>query len=279
MTQKARQRALQDSYATVDGIPFKMPINSLNSPALMVGFTVDYAQTAALLPGEEIKLVKLPRGRALMIITVIDYKKTDIGSYIEFSIAFACYHKRAGARFMGTFLAERTSAVGQYVWDLPVSTEISVKGGKGIWGMPKHQANLDFDVTPDQMSSQYDLDGELCMRITVPAEAAEDPPARLRRHQLLPVSRHADEVQHLLLGHRRGGCGPDREGRVHARPASADGSAPDASNLGPCHLRRLHARFPWRSRRPLRGLVHHRTRSTRTPTGGEVAQSGCRAAE
>ena len=168
MTPKARQRALQGSYATVDGIPFKMPINSLNSPALMVGFTVDYAQTAALLPGEEIKPVKLPRGRALMIITVIDYKKTDIGSYIEYSIAFACYHKRAGARFMGTFLAERTSAVGQYVWDLPVSTEISVKGGKGIWGMPKHRANLDFDVTSEQMSSQYDLDGELCMRITVP---------------------------------------------------------------------------------------------------------------
>ena len=68
---------------------------------------------------------------------------------------------------LATLLRERTTAVGQYVWDLPVSTLVSVKGGKGIWGMPKHQANLDFRVDDAEMSSQYDLDGELCMRITV----------------------------------------------------------------------------------------------------------------
>ena len=42
---------------------------------------------------------------------------------------------------------QKTFGLGQYVVDLPVSTEVSVKGGKGIWGMPKHQANLDFVVT------------------------------------------------------------------------------------------------------------------------------------
>ena len=57
--------------------------------------------------------------------------------------------------------------MGQYVYDLPVSSEISVKGGKGIWGMPKHQANLDFQIGPQTVSSQYDLDGELAMRVTI----------------------------------------------------------------------------------------------------------------
>ncbi len=61
----------------------------------------------------------------------------------------------------------KKAGTGQYVWDLPVSSLISVKGGKGIWGMPKHQANLDFRVDDHSMSSQYDLDGKLCMRITV----------------------------------------------------------------------------------------------------------------
>jgi Acetoacetate decarboxylase (ADC) len=167
MTIPPRQRALTGTYALVDGIPFTMPVNSLDSPALMAGFTVDYDQASALIPGEEIKLVRLPRGRALLMITVIDYRTTDIGRYVEFSIAFACYHRRAGRRFLRTLMSERTSAIGQFVWDLPVSSLISVKGGKGIWGMPKHQANLDFVVTDDEMSSQYDLDGELCMRITV----------------------------------------------------------------------------------------------------------------
>ena len=42
---------------------------------------------------------------------------------------------------------------GQYVFDLPVCSEISVKGGKGIWGMPKHQANLDF-IIPIRQSAR-----------------------------------------------------------------------------------------------------------------------------
>jgi hypothetical protein len=61
----------------------------------------------------------------------------------------------------------KTFGTGQYVYDLPVSTEISVKGGKGIWGMPKHRASLDFSDGEDWVSSQYDLDGQLAMRVDV----------------------------------------------------------------------------------------------------------------
>jgi hypothetical protein len=167
VTLPTRQRALADQYALVDDIGFEMPVNSVDSPALMAGFTVGYDRAAAMLPGREMRLVRLPRGRALLLVTVIHYVTTDIGAYVEFSIAFACYHRRAGAHFLGTVLREGSSAVGQYVWDLPVSTLVSVKGGKGIWGMPKHQANLDFRITDHEMSSQYDLDGKLCMRVTV----------------------------------------------------------------------------------------------------------------
>ncbi len=162
-----RQRALADSHALVDGIPFHLPVNSHDSPALMAVFTVDHAGAQELLPGRELAALRLPGGRAPLVVTVIDYRTTDIGSYVEYSIALACVHRRAGDGQLRTLLSERTSAVGQYVWDLPVSTLVSVKGGKGIWGMPKHQANLDFRVGDHEMSSQYDLDGQLCARITV----------------------------------------------------------------------------------------------------------------
>jgi hypothetical protein len=59
--------------------------------------------------------------------------------------------------------------IGQFVIDLPVSTEISVKGGKGIWGMPKHRASLSFDVDEKQkrISAQYDLDGQLAAYVEI----------------------------------------------------------------------------------------------------------------
>src|SRR5215218_9631973 len=101
-----RQRALAGEYALVDDIPFEMPVNSLDSPALMAGFTVDHDQASALIPGCELGLIRLPRHRALLVVTVIEYRTTDIGKYVEYSIAFACHHKPAGNSMWGTLLSE-----------------------------------------------------------------------------------------------------------------------------------------------------------------------------
>jgi len=151
---RARQRIerLRGRHALVDGIPFKLPIDSSDTPALMAAFPISANAAAKLIPGEEIQPVRLGGDVGLLIVTVVNYITTDIGSYIEFSIAIAC---------------RRGLSVGQWVVDLPVSTEISVKGGKGIWGMPKHQANIDFVERADKVWSQYDLDGQLCCRIEV----------------------------------------------------------------------------------------------------------------
>jgi hypothetical protein len=167
MTIPRRQRRQTGKFALVDGIPFHMPIDSKDTAALMAIFSIDADAAREILPGNEIHPFRLLNGRGALVITVVDYRTTDIGKYIEFSIAIACTRGPKPAPRMLPALFRRTFETGQYVFDLPVSTEISVKGGKGIWGMPKHQANLDFVETDDQVSSQYDLDGSLAMRIEV----------------------------------------------------------------------------------------------------------------
>jgi hypothetical protein len=156
-------------HALVDAIPYTLPVASHESPALIAAFTIDARAAADLLAGEEVHPLRLWGGRALLLITVVDYRSTNIGRYIEFSIAIACTHgpSAAPALIPALPLAQRLFGTGQYVIDLPVSSEVSVKGGKGIWGMPKHQANLDFVIAPRTVSSQYDLDGQLCIRIEV----------------------------------------------------------------------------------------------------------------
>ncbi|GAB3394374.1 hypothetical protein GCM10027568_24890 [Humibacter soli] len=156
----ARQRRIAGTAATVDGIDYVMPVNSEPSPVLMAAFPTDARQAAALLPGEELHPFLMPNGRALLVVTVIDYLATDIGSYIEYSLAIAVTHTAGAAPPLLPLLLRNTFQLGQYVVDLPVSTEVSVKGGKGIWGMPKHQASLDFRVTEGSVSSAYELDGE-----------------------------------------------------------------------------------------------------------------------
>ena len=153
-------------YALVDGIPFQLPVRSEQTPALMAAFSINPEKAARLLPGNEVHPFRV-WNKGLLVVTVVNYQLTNIGQYIEFSIAIACTHGSRRAPRLLPALMQKTFGTGQYVYDLPVSTEISVKGGKGIWGMPKHQANLDFVVGSEWVSSQYDLDGQLVMRIDV----------------------------------------------------------------------------------------------------------------
>ena len=109
----------------------------------MAAFSINAEKARALLPGNEIYPLRL-WNKGVLVITVIDYRDTAIGKYIEYSIAIACTHGPKPAPRLLPAVLMNNYGTGQYVYDLPVSTEISVKGGKGIWGMPKHQANLDF---------------------------------------------------------------------------------------------------------------------------------------
>lgn len=154
-------------HALVDGIRFALPVNSEDTPSLMAIFPIDVRKAAELIQGNEMHPFRLWGDRGALVITVVNYEITDIGRYVEFSIAIACTHAERPAPRLLPALFTRHYGTGQYVVDLPVSTEISVKGGKGIWGMPKHQANLDFVISKRTVSSQYDLDGQLAMRIEI----------------------------------------------------------------------------------------------------------------
>lgn len=152
-------------FSLVDGVPFKLPVAATNSPALMAIFPIDAEKARAFLP-KGIHPLRLWK-KALLIVAVIDYRETPIGKYVEYSIAIACTHGRKPAPRLLPALFMDFFKAGQYVVDLPVSSEISVKGGKGIWGMPKHQGHLNFTISEERISSQYDLDGKLVAYVEI----------------------------------------------------------------------------------------------------------------
>ncbi|MDI2021955.1 acetoacetate decarboxylase family protein [Paenarthrobacter nicotinovorans] len=169
-----RQERLRGQHAFADGIKYVMPVNSDDSPVLMAAFPINKRAAAAVLPGTEMRPFSLG-GKGLLVVTVVNYKSTDIGKYIEYSLAIAITHGSRPAPPILPLLFQRTFKLGQFVVDLPVSTEVSVKGGKGIWGMPKHQANLDFVVTDSTVSALYEKDGKLGCYIEIERPAAPSP--------------------------------------------------------------------------------------------------------
>jgi hypothetical protein len=175
----SRVRWLATRYANVDGIPFAMPVGARQSPAIFAAFTIDPDAAAAILPGQELHPARILR-RGILVVTVVDYMDTTIGRYIEFCIGIAVTRGRSPAIPLLPMLLQPLFGTAVYIYDLPVSTEISVKGGLGIFGMPKRQANLDFIVGADTLSSQYDLDGQLAMRIDLPRPGRAWLPMRIR---------------------------------------------------------------------------------------------------
>lgn len=154
-------------YALVDNIPFTLPVQAKNSPALMAGFFCDYKKAQSLMPGNELHPLKYFNGKAIFMVTVIDYRDTTIGKYIEYSLAIACTRGKKPAPLLPAGIFMKSYGTGQFILDLPVSSEISVKGGKGIWGMPKHKASLDFIIGDQMVSSQYEKDGQFAFRIEI----------------------------------------------------------------------------------------------------------------
>lgn len=166
-------------FSLVDGIPFKLPVAATNSPALMALFPINLEKAKAFLPKTGIHPFRL-WNTGLLIVTVIDYRETPIGKYIEYSIAIACTHGEKPAPRLLPAIFMSFFNTGQYVVDLPVSSEISVKGGKGIWGMPKHQGHLNFLIEENKVSSQYDLDGKLVAYIEIEPPKKTCIPVKMR---------------------------------------------------------------------------------------------------
>jgi hypothetical protein len=166
MGKPARLDRQTGRWALVDGIPFRMPVYCNNCPALFAMFSINAEKARKLISGNEIHPLRL-WNKGLLVVSVVDYLDTNIGRYIEFSIAIACTRGARLAPRLLPALFPTHYGTGQWVWDLPVSTEVSVKGGKGIWGMPKHQASMNYVIGDDVVSSQYDQDGMFAVKIEI----------------------------------------------------------------------------------------------------------------
>lgn len=145
---------------------------------MLAAFTIDPHAAAAILPGQELFPCRV-MGRGLLVLTVVDYTDTTIGRYVEMCIGILATRGRRHAPPLIPAVLRGAFGTGVYIYDLPVSTEISVKGGLGIWGMPKRRASLDFVIGPDTVSTQYDVDGQLALRLDVPKPGRTPLPMRM----------------------------------------------------------------------------------------------------
>ena len=171
----ATREPLAGAHCVVDDIPFDTPLLCRGGSLLLAAFTIDIARAAELLPHAAFRPFRL-WNRGVLVVTAGRFHNPNLGTYVGTSFAIACTRGAITAPRLLPALLQRRFGFGQFILDFPVNTELAVKAGKGIWGMPKHEANLNFIVANDEfgeivsIGSQYDCDGEFgaYVEISVP---------------------------------------------------------------------------------------------------------------
>ncbi len=141
---------LEQREISFGGFTGKAPMFCRNVHLMGAVFSADRAVVSGMLDGTGLRPLRLPLGRAAVAIHAIEYGETDVGPYNELALSLLV---RPGLPVAPGALALVTSDIFNrfhgYIQELPVTTEISVEGGRRVFNYPKYLAEITFRETAD----------------------------------------------------------------------------------------------------------------------------------
>ena len=172
-----------ETFTTSAG-PVELPVRYSDGSLMGAFWLVEETKAAALLP-DNLEPLLLPGRNAAAGLFMMDYRNSTLGPYGEVGIGIQAVRKGTGATLIGYLwdmvanvfhVDEMLSLFGQedsglYVVTLPVTTQVSVAGGREVWGFPKYLAEMQSDFS-DPKRASFALEGEfeasLAQGFTVP---------------------------------------------------------------------------------------------------------------
>lgn len=131
-----------------------LPVEVRTARSAAATFLVDHEAATRLMAGTGLEPKRLPGGRAVCIIAVVQYLDNDLGPYNEVAFSLA----------VG---ATADAPAGAYIHQLPVDGEFTCAAGRGIWGFPKWLADFDVRIDHRRAHCRLSQDGELVLDLTI----------------------------------------------------------------------------------------------------------------
>lgn len=152
-----------DHWGEIDGqsIHFPMVVDSMNQ--LTLTYDVDAAAAAALVPGDDFRVLETEPGRAMFVISIVDYIENPWGAYDEVNLGF-----------MVQLRADPT-VTGAFVYRMPVNEEFTCKAGNQVMGLPKTVEELSFEYSDGSVRVDLAMDGRPTMSVVFPDAPQTDP--------------------------------------------------------------------------------------------------------
>jgi len=154
----------------IQGRTVTLPVIVREASTGTATYLVDSRAARKLLPCDEIDVVELFPGRALLSVGAIDYRDNDLGDYNEISIAFFVRERSrpAGLPVIGTVADFARSRLATYIHRLPVNQEFTCEAGCRIWGFPKTVNDIDIQTTADRVTCDWSIEGTRVFHFSVP---------------------------------------------------------------------------------------------------------------
>ncbi len=139
------------SYGEAD---FDLPILYFRDDFFGLYFTADYKKVRDIMPSENLHPLRMPHGRAVIVIAAYNYRDTTIGPYGEIPVAIpVVFNKKKGrlSSLVPLLMESGYPDFGVLVMHLPVTKVVARDAGRGQWGYTKFVADMTFRVTPEYM--------------------------------------------------------------------------------------------------------------------------------
>lgn len=131
-----------------------LPVEVRTARSAAATFVVRYQAACLLMAGTGLEPKRLPGGRAICVIAVVQYVDNDLGPYDEVAFSIA-----VGAR--------DGQPAGAYIHQLPVNGEFTCAAGREIWGFPKWLADIDLTIDDRTARCRLADDGALILEMTI----------------------------------------------------------------------------------------------------------------
>jgi hypothetical protein len=122
----------------------KLPCCYYDASAFHAAFTASTAGVAALLPDADLHPVELRRGRALVSVTALEHRRSDIGPYREVMVGAIVVFGRRPVRVLDAVAAIVRRSVSIHVLHLAVTTELARAAKVELFGLPASVAEVSF---------------------------------------------------------------------------------------------------------------------------------------
>ena len=149
----------------IQGRTIELPLRIADATGGLGIFAADADRIAERLP-EGLAPLRLPGGRGVVVVMLVDYRDNPLGAYDEGVVGFGAQPVEASGEDASLVSLIRGRA-GMWVEHMPVSRAFTREAGETIWGYPKTLDELRITRSGKQASLEWGRAGERILHLEV----------------------------------------------------------------------------------------------------------------